>query len=109
MSSPYKTFSIHSFGCKVNFADASMISNKLMEHGLSIINNDEIADILKSIRVHGTGTDKYDNVRVGINGRLDTIQAIVLLNKLEIFDTEIIKRNDIANKYNNLNSTFMNS
>ena len=45
MSSPYKTFSIHSFGCKVNFADASMISNKLIDYGLSIINNDEIADI----------------------------------------------------------------
>ena len=45
MSSPYKTFSIHSFGCKVNFADAAMISTKLIEKGLSLVDNNSIADI----------------------------------------------------------------
>ena len=45
MSSPYKTFSIHSFGCKVNFADAATISTKLLEKGLSLVDNNSIADI----------------------------------------------------------------
>ena len=41
---------------------------------------------MKSIRVHGGGKDKYENILIGINGRLDTIQAAVLLEKIEIFD-----------------------
>jgi UDP-2-acetamido-2-deoxy-ribo-hexuluronate aminotransferase len=68
--------------------------------GGAIFTNDEkLADKLKSIRVHGQGTDKYDNVRTGINGRLDTIQAAILLAKLEIFDDELEARNRIAAKY----------
>ena len=57
------------------------------------------ADVLRSIRVHGQGSDKYDNVRLGITGRLDTIQAAVLLEKLKIFDDEIAARNRIAERY----------
>ena len=57
------------------------------------------ADVLRSIRVHGQGSDKYDNVRLGITGRLDTIQAAVLLEKLKIFDDEIAARNKIAERY----------
>ena len=50
-----------------------------------------LAELMKSIRVHGSnGYDKYDNVRVGINGRLDTIQAAILIEKLKIFNTELI-------------------
>ena len=45
MSSPYKTFSIQSFGCKVNFADSSFISSKLIENGLSLVKESDIADI----------------------------------------------------------------
>ena len=54
---------------------------------------------LRSIRVHGQGSDKYNNIRIGINGRLDAIQAAVLLAKLEIFDEEIGLRNTVASRY----------
>ncbi len=69
--------------------------------GGAIFTNDEkLAILLKSIRVHGgSGLDKYDNIRVGINGRLDTIQAAILLEKLSIFNVEIDLRNKIANYY----------
>jgi len=48
-----------------------------------------LAKKLGSIRVHGKGDSKYDNVRIGINGRLDTLQAAILLEKLTIIDKEI--------------------
>ena len=67
--------------------------------GAIFTNNDELADTMRSIRVHGGGANKYDNVRLGLNGRLDTIQAAVLLEKLEIFDEEVISRNNIADYY----------
>jgi dTDP-4-amino-4,6-dideoxygalactose transaminase len=54
---------------------------------------------LKSYRVHGKGKDKYDNVRIGINSRLDTIQAAILLEKLAEFPTEVNSRNIVARKY----------
>lgn len=55
--------------------------------------------ILESLRVHGQGEDKYDNVRVGMNGRMDTIQAAVLLRKLAIFEDEIRARQRVAERY----------
>lgn len=58
-----------------------------------------LADILRSIRVHGQGTDKYDNVRLGLTARLDTIQAAVLLQKLTIFEEEMTARYEIAKRY----------
>jgi dTDP-4-amino-4,6-dideoxygalactose transaminase len=67
--------------------------------GAIFTDNDEIAERLKSIRVHGQGADKYQNVRLGLTGRLDTIQAAVLLPKLEVFDKEIQQRNSVANQY----------
>ena len=67
--------------------------------GAIFTNNDELADKLKSIRVHGSGIDKYENVRIGINGRLDTIQAAIILEKLDIFDNELTLRNNIAKYY----------
>jgi dTDP-4-amino-4,6-dideoxygalactose transaminase len=60
----------------------------------------ELADIIRSLRVHGQGVDKYDNVLIGMNGRLDTMQAAVLIEKLKIFPGEILARNRIANRYN---------
>ena len=54
---------------------------------------------MKSIRIHGSGVDKYENTRIGINGRLDTIQAAILLEKLSIFDTELKMRNKVARYY----------
>jgi dTDP-4-amino-4,6-dideoxygalactose transaminase len=59
----------------------------------------ELAEILRSLRMHGQGVDKYDNTRIGMNGRLDTIQAAVLIEKLKIFSDEIGKRETIAQCY----------
>ena len=52
------------------------------------------------MRVHGQGSDKYDNVRIGLNGRLDTLQAAILLEKLRIFPEEIQRREKVAIRYN---------
>jgi dTDP-4-amino-4,6-dideoxygalactose transaminase len=59
----------------------------------------ELAADLRSVRVHGQGFDKYDNVRLGLTGRLDTVQAAVLIEKLKIFEDEIDARNSIAERY----------
>lgn len=72
--------------------------------GAVFTNNDDYAKLLKSYRVHGKGTDKYDNVRIGMNSRLDTIQAAILLEKLEAFPTELQSRNDAATKYSKMYS-----
>ncbi len=68
--------------------------------GAVFTNNDEIATKLRSLKVHGKGSDKYDNVMIGINGRLDTIQAAILIEKLKIFENEITARQKIAKYYN---------
>ncbi len=67
--------------------------------GAVFTDDDELAAILRSLRVHGQGTDKYDNVRIGVNGRLDTMQAAILLEKLAIFEEEIAARDRVANAY----------
>jgi dTDP-4-amino-4,6-dideoxygalactose transaminase len=67
--------------------------------GAVITDDDGFADALRSLRVHGQGSDKYDNVRIGLASRLDTIQAAVLSEKLKIFPEEIDARNRIANRY----------
>ena len=67
--------------------------------GAIFTDNDEYAELIKSYRVHGKGTDKYDNVRIGMNSRLDTIQAAVLLEKLAEFPQELINRNKVAEQY----------
>jgi dTDP-4-amino-4,6-dideoxygalactose transaminase len=59
----------------------------------------ELAATLRSIRVHGQGSDKYDNVRLGLTGRLDTMQAAILIEKLKIFEDEIAARNIVAERY----------
>jgi dTDP-4-amino-4,6-dideoxygalactose transaminase len=59
----------------------------------------ELAETLRSVRVHGQGSDKYDNVRLGLTGRLDTIQAAILIEKLTIFEDEIVARNAVAERY----------
>src|SRR5829696_7084506 len=68
--------------------------------GAVMTDDDELADIIRSLRVHGQGTDRYDNVRIGITGRLDTIQAAILIEKLKIFEDEIAARNEVASRYN---------
>lgn len=67
--------------------------------GALFTNDDETAHRLRGLRVHGKGSDKYDNIRIGINGRLDTLQAAILLEKLEIFSEEISARNEVAASY----------
>ncbi len=68
--------------------------------GGAILTDDaELVDVLKSLRVHGQGTDKYDNTRIGMTSRLDTIQAAVLIEKLKIFRDEIDARNRVAKRY----------
>jgi dTDP-4-amino-4,6-dideoxygalactose transaminase len=59
----------------------------------------DLAAALRSIRVHGQGSDKYDNVRLGLTGRLDTMQAAILIEKLKIFEDEIAARNKVAERY----------
>ena len=67
--------------------------------GACLTNDMSLAEKLRSLRVHGKGSDKYDNVLLGMNSRLDTIQAAVLLEKLEIYRFEIEKRNEVALYY----------
>jgi len=68
--------------------------------GAVFTDDDELIEVMRSIRIHGQGSDKYENVRIGINGRLDTMQAAVLLEKLKIFPDEIEARDRIASRYN---------
>lgn len=67
--------------------------------GAIYTDDDETASVLRSLLFHGKGTDRYDNVRIGMNGRLDTMQAAILLEKLAIFPEEIEARNRIADRY----------
>ena len=67
--------------------------------GAIFTNNSEMAEKMKSIRIHGSGEDKYQNDRLGINGRLDSLQAAILLEKIEILDNELDLRNNVANYY----------
>ena len=69
--------------------------------GGAVFTDDEaLAAIVRSLRVHGQGSDKYDNVRIGMNGRLDTVQAAVVIEKLTIFPDEIAARQRVATRYN---------
>ncbi|HOM08315.1 MAG TPA: DegT/DnrJ/EryC1/StrS family aminotransferase [Syntrophales bacterium] len=67
--------------------------------GMCFTADDDLAAALRSLRVHGQGGDKYDNVRIGINGRLDTLQAAILLAKFEIFPEEMSRRQEVADRY----------
>lgn len=67
--------------------------------GAVMTDDDKLADLMRSIRMHGHGSDKYDNVRIGLASRLDTIQAAVLSEKLKIFPDEIEARNRVARRY----------
>src|SRR5262249_1201998 len=67
--------------------------------GAVLTDDDGLADALRSLRVHGQGRDKYDNVRIGLASRLDTIQAAILMEKLKIFPDEIEARNNVARRY----------
>jgi UDP-2-acetamido-2-deoxy-ribo-hexuluronate aminotransferase len=67
--------------------------------GAIFTDDDGLAEILRSIRNHGQGRDRYENIRIGLNGRLDTLQAAILLVKLDIFDQEAEARQAVAARY----------
>jgi dTDP-4-amino-4,6-dideoxygalactose transaminase len=67
--------------------------------GAVLVNDGSVWDVMDSLRIHGKGTDKYDNVRIGMNSRLDTLQAAILIEKLAIFAEEITLRNTVADRY----------
>jgi dTDP-4-amino-4,6-dideoxygalactose transaminase len=67
--------------------------------GAVFTDDDGIAEIIRSCRVHGMGRDKYQNVRIGMTGRLDTMQAVVLDAKLDIFAEELALRQQVADRY----------
>jgi len=77
--------------------------------GMCFTNDDNLAEILRSLVVHGKGHHKYDNVRVGINGRLDTLQAAILLAKFDIFSEEVQLRQQVAEEYSKLLLPFASS
>jgi dTDP-4-amino-4,6-dideoxygalactose transaminase len=64
--------------------------------------DDHLADVMRSLRIHGKGGHKYDNVRIGINGRLDTLQAAILNAKFDVFPEEVSLRQKVAERYNEL-------
>lgn len=68
--------------------------------GAVFTDNDEWADLIRSYKVHGKGVDKYDNIRIGMNSRLDTLQAAILLKKLRFFEEELESCNRVADSYN---------
>lgn len=90
-------------GALGDFATTSFFPAKPLgcygDGGAIFTNDDDFRDVLHSIRVHGQGRDKYENIRLGITGRLDTMQAAVLLQKMTIFDDEIAARNAVADRY----------
>lgn len=67
--------------------------------GAMFTDDDQLAEDLRSILFHGKGQNQYDNVRIGMTGRLDTMQAAILLEKLKIFDDEIAARQTVAQIY----------
>ncbi|HOD72912.1 MAG TPA: DegT/DnrJ/EryC1/StrS family aminotransferase [Deltaproteobacteria bacterium] len=67
--------------------------------GMVFTDDSALYEHLTSVRVHGKGSDKYDNIRIGINGRCDTLQAAILLAKLEIFPEEMDLRQEVAGRY----------
>lgn len=67
--------------------------------GAVFTQDSELAEIINSIRLHGKGDEKYDNIRIGVNSRLDTLQAAILIEKLKIFPEELELRNRVASFY----------
>ena len=77
------------------------------DSGACFTNDDVLAERLREIRVHGQSA-RYHHSRIGINGRMDSIQAAILIEKLKLFTEEVKSRQKIANRYNELLSKFIN-
>ncbi len=67
--------------------------------GALFTDDDDLADTIRSLRIHGQGTSQYDNIRVGMNGRMDTLQAAILLAKMDVFSEELAARSEVATRY----------
>ncbi|ROR01543.1 DegT/DnrJ/EryC1/StrS family aminotransferase [Desulfosoma caldarium] len=67
--------------------------------GMCFTNDDAMAEKLRSLRVHGQGSHRYEHVRLGVNSRLDTLQAAILLAKWTVFQEECRRRQDVAARY----------
>ena len=70
--------------------------------GMCFTDNDALAETLGSLRLHGKGGHKYDNIRIGVNGRMDTLQAAILLAKFDIFEEEVGLRQKVAERYSSM-------
>lgn len=68
--------------------------------GAVLCKDDDLFDVMKSVRVHGEGKARYEYARIGLNSRLDTLQAAILLSKLSVFAEEIRLRQKVADRYN---------
>jgi len=68
--------------------------------GAVFTDDDDLAEKMRSLLVHGKGADKYNNVRIGLNARLDTLQAAILIEKLKIYPDEFARRQEVAKRYN---------
>lgn len=77
--------------------------------GMCFTDNDQLAEFMQSLRIHGKGNHEYENIRIGINGRFDTIQAAILLAKFHIFPEEVELRHQVASKYTDLLTTAGNN
>jgi dTDP-4-amino-4,6-dideoxygalactose transaminase len=95
-----KTCSLATIGC-TSFFPAKPLGC-YGDGGMCFTQDAELASAMQSIRVHGKGLDKYDNIRIGLNGRLDTLQAAILLAKFDIFPEEVQLRNEVADRYSEL-------
>lgn len=95
-----KACSMASVGC-TSFFPAKPLG-AYGDGGMCFTDDGGLDEVVRSLRIHGQGHDKYDNVRIGINGRLDTLQAAVLLVKLGIFPEELELRQEAARRYTDL-------
>lgn len=104
--------SAQGFGCTlhgehpIHWADATTISfypakplGCYGDGGAILVKDDATHALIKSLHIHGEGADRYEYARIGLNSRLDTIQAAILLAKMEVFEDEIDKRNEAADRY----------
>lgn len=99
-SSGGKAGSLATIGC-TSFFPAKPLGG-YGDGGMCFTNDEVLAGRMRSISLHGQGRDRYENIRIGINGRLDTLQAAVLLAKFEIFSEEVERRQEVAKIYTEL-------
>ena len=98
-----KTCGLAQIGC-TSFFPAKPLGG-YGDGGMCFTDDGALADMMRSLRLHGQGSQKYDHIHVGINGRLDTLQAAILMAKFEIFSEEVELRQRVADDYHRLLSS----